>query len=163
MPTAQDYLLKLADLMGQPVNDNALQVTLSGDWKTAEAARQLIEEYGLKQKELRLLKREVHMTMEVISKAYVSQRIAVGKTVGWGVARGLFGRNRAGMFSMAKRNGITMEKDAVLKPHRELIMSIDNLVLAFDRQKAKVEAALLDNHTDKSLKETLHNEPQGRV
>src|SRR5260370_41247155 len=105
MPTGQDRLLKRGDLMGQPVNDNALQVTISGDWKTAEAARQLIKEYGLKQKGLRLLKRELHMTMEEISKAYVSQRIAAGKTVDWVASRGWFGRNRAGLFSIAKRNG----------------------------------------------------------
>jgi len=35
-----------------------------------------------------------------------------------------------------------MEKDAALKPYRELTMHIDNLILAFDKQKAKVEAAL---------------------
>jgi hypothetical protein len=148
MPTAQDYLQKLADLMGQPASGNSLQVAIPANFNTAAEARQLIKEYGLKQKELRLLKREVHLTVEEISKAYVSQRIAVGKTVGWGMARGLLGRNRAGMFSMAKRNGITMEKDAALKPYRELTMSIDNLILAFDKQKAKLDAALLENHTD---------------
>ncbi len=148
MPTAQDYLQKLADLVGQPAGGNSLQVTISANFNTPAEARQLIKEYGLKQMHLRLLKREVHLTMEGISKAYVSQRIAVGKTVGWGVARGLLGRNRAGMFSVAKRNSITMEKDAALKPYRELTMSIDNLILALDKQKAKLEKALLESHTD---------------
>ena len=134
--------------MGQPARGNSLQIAISASFSTLAEARQLIKEYGLKQKELRLLKREVHLTMEGISKAYVNQRIAVGKTVGWGMARGLLGRNRAGMFSMAKRNSITMEKDAALKPYRELTMSIDNLILAFDKQKAKLEEALLEDHTN---------------
>jgi hypothetical protein len=81
-------------------------------------------------------------------KTYVSQRVAVGKTVGWGMARGLLGRNWAGRFSMAKRSSITMGKDAALRPYRALTMNIDNLMLAFDKRKAMLEAALLENHTD---------------
>jgi hypothetical protein len=145
MITAQGYLQRVGQILGQSINGNELSVSISINWESEEQARALIRDLAFKQKELRLLKKEINLTEQEISKGFVTQRVAVGKTFGWGVARGLLGRRTAGAFSMAKRNDLTMAKDRALRPYRMVTSGVDNLILELDKQKSRIEAEIIAN------------------
>ena len=110
----------------------------------------MISNYRLSQKELRLLKREVNLTIQTISKNYITQRVKVGKTFGWSLARGFLGRKSAGSFGMIRRNSITLAKDNALRPYRQINSFIDDTILELDKYKSNTETWLLENKTPSS-------------
>lgn len=63
MSTVQEYLSRLADIMGEVVKDGEISYTIKSNWETVEEAGLLIDEYILKQKELSLLKKEINLDM----------------------------------------------------------------------------------------------------
>ncbi len=146
MYTTQDYLLKLGTILGQPVINGIISYEISGHWDNDKEACALIAEFRLKQKELSLLKKSIHATIQEISKSYITQRIRVGKSVRSGFMRGLFGSRTIGRYNMLQRNGITIHKDQAVRPYRQLIENIDNIILAYEKQKVAVEEKLLSDN-----------------
>lgn len=146
MPSLEDYAQKFHSLSEQFKQDRNAYTSRIRQW-TLESfdgeSRQLFRIIAHHNKELTFLKREVNLTIQELSKAYATKRVAIGKTAGWGVARGLFGRKAIGALSMAKRNDLTAQKDRALRPYRVVAQSIDNTILLTDRYKIDLEAALM--------------------
>lgn len=139
MNTAQEYLSRLGAIMGQVAKDGEISYTITSHFETAEEARLLINEYILKQKELSLLKKEINSTIQGTSKSFISHRERVGKSPISCLMRGLFGRGTVGKYNVLTRNSITMQKDKTLRPYREVVNGIDQIILAFEKQKIGIE------------------------
>lgn len=63
--------------------------------------------------------------------------------------RGFFGRETVGKYNVLTRNSITMQKDKALKPYRELVNGIDQIVISYDKQKIGIEKWIRTNKQGK--------------
>lgn len=149
MLTVQHYLGKLSKIVGKPVNDTAATLTMSFHWTTADDAKATLKNLILGQKELRLLKKDINLTAQQISKSYIARRSAIGAMSGGGLLGSLIGRKAVGAMNVVSRRGITVKKDKALLPYRQLIRCIDNMNIAIDRTKSEIELEILRHRSGK--------------
>lgn len=93
------------------------------------------------QKELRLIKKEIGLTIKSLRAQYADQKADVGKAgFGKGVMQGIFGKKSVAHMDATQKDRIRQTQNKQLAPYEALQNNIDRFILEFDGHKVKLES-----------------------
>lgn len=137
MPSADEYAQRL-----QAILAGRNEFTL----KRLEDAPLALRRVNQLQKEIRLLKKEIGLTIKSLRSQYTAQRVEASKeSFGKNVVRGLVGRRFVSRFDAAAKDSIRQAQHQQIGPYEELSRRIDTVLLDFDAFKIRIEQWVSEN------------------
>lgn len=113
-------------------------------WSTPAEARAQKRVLTQLQKELRLVKKRLAVDKRLISAAFTSRRIMIGKGFGAGLAAGFVGRRNLGMLNAARRNDVRVQQLQAAAPFDQAAHKIDAVLAQLDGFKNEIDRKLLE-------------------
>src|SRR6516162_8198824 len=121
---ANPYITKVENM----VNSSGLEMT----WSTVEQAKGYIAIIQQLQKKIRLVKSEITLAKKQIHANFASQKAHIGKGLGAGFAKGLFGAKTMGKAHTITRSNIRHRELQALQPYEEAKGYITTMMTALD-------------------------------
>jgi hypothetical protein len=135
-PTPAEFLQRINEIIGDTVADGAISVNLT--WGNRAEAKAALTRIRQMQIELRVLKQQVSVVETTIRSDFTTKRTAVGKSIGAGIAAGLFGRHNMGRVNAVTRANLRRDQIAALEPYAKIKRVIDALVQTLNEAKGRI-------------------------
>jgi hypothetical protein len=142
MSDFQTYVEKIEDILGARFTDEGvLDLKISYDAENPKGLKNCVADIRLKQKALRMVKRDINRAIQSIQHEYQNKQALVGK--GW---RAIFatmfvGARAVGRYNTLNRVDIRTEKASEIEPYTRLKDAVDQLLYQLDRVKHNAELA----------------------
>ena len=134
------YVAQIEEILGVKVSDDgALDLRVKYDDSSDGDKKRCLSEIRLRQKALRMLKRDVNYTISVIIHQYQNDNALVGKGIGSFFTTLLFGSRVVGKYNTLTRSLMRNAKTDNIAPYEGLKNSIDAILYELDRVKHKIE------------------------
>jgi hypothetical protein len=140
MPSANEYQNRVAQILGSHFSFGKLSLKFT--WETPAEAKAQLNKIHLMQKELRLVKKDISITMKAIRSTFVAKKTEVGKGFGAGVMTGLFGKKAAGRSNAIEKENLRRRQVAELSPYEAVARTIDDVLVQLDKAKIQIETSL---------------------
>ena len=137
VPTPNEHLATVNRIVGVNVTDPTATINLT--WNDRSQGQAHLRSIRQKQKELKLLKREIGATVSALKSEFTTARTAVGKSFGAGLAAGFFGRKTMGRVNAGRRDDLRRQQHQTVAPYEHLKLVIDRVVAALDSIKGQIE------------------------
>jgi hypothetical protein len=119
--------------------------TIQLQWTTADEARIHKANITHMQKRLRLLKKNMSVTVRLDNAAFQSEKTKVGKGFGAGFFAGLFGKKAAGRSNALMRDNLRRRQLQTVCPYEGVSRMIDGWLVQLDQAKIQLDTWVLQN------------------
>lgn len=137
MPSAAEYAQRIQAI---------LEGRNTVDLKRLEDAPPTLKRLTQVQKELKLLKKEIGLTIKSLKAQYTDQKMQASKnTGGKELSKILFGRRLVSRFDADQKRDIQQSQHQQLAPYEDVSRIIDRTLLDIDALKIKIEQWVIDN------------------
>ena len=138
----EGYQGEIEEILGAPFERGG-NIKLGFNFDTVPEARLLLKEIRLKQKQLRLVKKNANQEMREIRAVYKVKREEISDS---GAFTGLlFGKRTAGRERQRKKSALSQNQKEHLLPYENVKNSIDQINMQFDGVKLQVEKFIAEN------------------
>jgi len=142
MVSTQEYMSSVDDIMSDYLDDGEIAVY----FETTQEAKHHLKTIRLKQKQLRMVKKDVKHSMKIIRSSFTAKSAEVGKpSLKTGFMSGLIGKKKAGKLNALTKESLRRQRDDMLEPYDSVVHRIDSFLLSFDNLKLQLDKWLLDN------------------
>lgn len=139
MATAQYFESEVQRIISAIAPGEQIQV----QWSTAAEARAHKRAITQAQKELRLVKKELGLHRRAINGSFTAQKVEVGKGLGSGIMKGLFGGKSVGKMNAVRRESLRADQTRAVAPYDAVNLLIDRLITQLDGAKAQIDSQLV--------------------
>ena len=140
MASASEFQDRIAQILESHFTSGRLSFSIN--WDTPEEAKIQLNRIRLKQKELRLVKKDINATMKAIRSEYTARKAQVGTGLGSGIMAGLLGKKAVGRSNAIEKENLRRKQAAELSPYSALARAIDDALIQLDKVKIQIEMSI---------------------
>ncbi len=134
VPVVDHYQQRAAELINTILPNGRGTLT----WNSPAQAKQLLGQIRMVQKGLRLVKKDIAITMKTIRSAVTTQSTTMNRSI---LVSVFFGVRAAGRVRALNREGIRQKEIQILAPYQAVSRSIDDALLRLDAAKLQIESS----------------------
>jgi hypothetical protein len=147
MTSPQDYQAQIKEILGVPSESGA--INLQFKWDTPIEVRQERVRIQYMQKQLRLLKKDIAVTIKSIRSEFTAKKAGIGKGVSAGLGAAIFGKKAVGKMNAIDRENWRQLESKAIAPYQTLSRTVDDILLKLDGVKMEMEQSILSESTSK--------------